>query len=150
MKVGDCMIDGGYVKVGDLVYCSHYMSLGINPSAVSGYGKITRIMDRKTGELFSEKKIITGRGDKNSRVNIEVRIITKKVDELWDPTSEIVLLETPYVGDYDPHDVIIISFNETKEKYKKTLKTMVNSFKFIRDNSMTREDKINLILKNEP
>lgn len=125
-------------KVGQLVHCSGSFSRG-------GFGNIVSITDSKSGELYSEKEVITGYGDKNTRVDIEVDIIATTKD-LWDITSDVVLLDEKIRTVYDPHNVIPVKLSDFEMFYKIALDRMNNKLDFIRKHSVTRDEKIDIIL----
>lgn len=130
-------------KIGQLVYCSG----GVlnRRELVQGFGNIVSITDRKTKELYSEKEVITGCGNKNTQVDIEVDVITKSSD-LWEPASPIVLRDISTRLSYDPHNVILVEPEYFEKIYKKALDDMNHKLDFIKKHSVTRDDKINTIL----
>jgi hypothetical protein len=134
-------------KLGQLVYCSGgVLNRG---ELIQGYGNIISITDRKTKELYSEKEVVTGYGDKNTRVDIEVNLISEIVKDLWDVSSPISLRENPVRVMCDPHNVIPIKVNDIESSYKKALDQMNTNIEFIKKYSVTRDDKIEIILNGD-
>lgn len=125
-------------KIGQLVYGSC--------NGQQGVGNIVSIIDRNTNESYYEKEVVTGWGDKNTRVNITINIIGH-IEELLDTTSPIIDVEK-YQIVCDPHNVWPISLEDSKERYERALNNMNIKLEFIRKHSLTRDDKINIILND--
>lgn len=128
-------------KIGQLVHCS-------GTAQVDGhFGKIASICDKKSKECFFEKSVVTGNGDKNTMVNIEVDIIANTIG-LWSPESELTVLDKIIRRSYDPHNVILIDLSYFEVLYNKALEKMNYKLDFIKKHSVTRDEKIDIILES--
>ena len=139
-----------HYKKGELVFCAALTNIKIQ----SGWGIIIDIIDIHTGEIFFEKEIITGMGDKNTKVKLEIDIIAiNKPFKLHflDPNSEIVMLQTPERFMVNPHDVYKIddiSKEFTENEFSITMKRMEVRRNFLSKYSKTRDEKIDILLED--
>ncbi len=129
--------------IDDLVYCSSIRKHG-------GYGKILSIVDRQTGELYDEKTIITGWGDKNTQVDILIRIIADQDNKngIYFDTNRGIKYCPERIDTFDPHDVYIVDLGDIIKRHNKTIKKMNESLDFLKKHSLTRDEKLELILKD--
>ena len=133
-------------RVGEIVYCSNVThSIGGQPN-VNGLGQILDIVDRFTGESYQELEVIRCNGDKNTKVHILVNVLTEKIDNLWDLSCDFTMRKAPVKSLYDPHSITKHIFEHTELLYKKALNNMNKRMEFIKEYSMTRDDKIAKIL----
>lgn len=135
-------------KIDQLVYASINVYDGMGHSINSGFGVITSIIDNLTGEKFYEKECITGCGDRNTKVTINVDIIS--IDPEFRDISSPRFTEIKDVikVSLDPHNVYSYSIEEAERDYNKKLEHMSKKIEFIRNYSLTRDDKINIILES--
>lgn len=137
-------------KVGQLVYASNdaftYKEL-VSGDVVKGYGIILDIVDINTKESFQEKEIITGWGDKNTKVNIIIKFIAKERD-LWNINEFIEYVKNPSIIEYNPHCVTKISLKNFEKKYKDGIQNMNRKLEFIRKYSVTRDEKLDIIIES--
>lgn len=132
---------GKVYKVGELVYFSPIGEEG-------GYAIIDAILDIDTGVMYAEKNVITGYGEKNTRVVFKITVLTHSLKTLWDVTSPLVELSHPVEKLANPHNIIKANLNQLDKLYKKALYEMNNRMSFVRKHSIniTRENKINDIV----
>ena len=130
-----------HYRNGELVFCN------------AGWGIIISIIDVNTGELFFEKEVITGMGDKNTKVKFEVDIIaTNKPYNIHflDPKSEVNILNRPERLMVNSHDIFKIddeSKEFTEKEYNIIQKRMNIRREFLYKYSKTRDDKLNILLE---
>lgn len=110
------------LKVGDLVSCHHGYRVGI------GYGKVLKIVDRSTKQEFQEYgPIITGRGDKNSRIDITIQYVGY---DLRDGDMEHDLGEIIEVDDVkilDPHEVYRVVSEDAISQIRNEWETLMRN-----------------------
>lgn len=110
------------LKVGDLVSCHYGYRVGI------GYGKVLKIVDRKTKEEHQEYgPIITGRGDKNSKIDITIQFVGY---DLRDGDMEDDLGEIVEIGDVkvlDPHEVYRVVSEEVISQIRNEWETLMRN-----------------------
>lgn len=110
------------LKVGDLVSCHYGYRIGI------GYGKVLKIVDRKTKEEFQEYgPIITGRGDKNSRIDITIQFVGY---DLRDGDMEGDLGEVVEIDDVqilDPHEVYRVVSEDVISQIRNEWETLMRN-----------------------
>jgi hypothetical protein len=110
------------LKVGDLVSCHYGYHVGI------GYGKVLKIVDRKTKKEHQEYgPIITGRGDKNSKIDVTIQFVgyDMRDGDMEDDLGEIVLVDEIKV--LDPHDIYRIVNEEMISKIRSEWERLLNS-----------------------
>jgi len=124
-------------KVDELVYVSSHRG-------DKGYGIIVSMMELD-GINVLEKEIITGCGDRNTKINIEIKIISGRMECLWDISSPIKILETPYIiAMSDGHG--IIKLMDFKNQYKNKIRIMDRNMDFFKKNSKSRDEKIDILI----
>jgi hypothetical protein len=128
-------------KIGTLVFCGDTSSNGSK-----GYGIVVDIVDRMTGEHYNEKKIITGHGDRNTKVRIHVKILCHAGTDTWASSEKLTFLDFPIVRDFDPHHVFKISKEACEKRYENDLRNMNIKLDFIKKYSLTRDEKIDKII----
>ncbi len=131
------------LKIGQLVYGDTTMSY---TTSKGGYGIVVDMIDL-SGKSHNELIIITGNGDKNTRVEIKVKILTHPSNDIWMLNSQIHLLDNPIVDSFDPHDIIIISYDRFQKIYDEAISNMNYKMSFIKKYHLTRDEKIDIILE---
>lgn len=129
------------LRVGEMVWTGIRYEKG---KQIGGYGPIHKIVDRVTGELYQEKKIITGQGDKNTKVDIIINIMYSGSNP-HDVDDDMIEVD-PIELKKDPHNVVKIEYKSTKVDYRKMLSRMNKKMDILYQYSLTREDKINIII----
>lgn len=130
-------------RLGELVY----VSLGYaNGNTIGGYGPIVKMVDLITGELYQEKNVITGHGDKNTKILIYVNIMWIG-NTPWD-WEDLKDEPNPKVLSFDPHSVIKIEYEKMLNKYHKMIFRMDKKMEILKKYYLTRDDKINLIIED--
>lgn len=124
-------------KVDELVYVSSHRG-------DKGYGIIIS-MTELNGVSVPEKEIITGHGNKNTKIDIKIKIISGRVENLWDISSPIKILETPYtINMIDGHGLIkLMDFDSW---YKNKVRIMDRNMDFFKKNSISRNEKIDILI----
>jgi hypothetical protein len=110
------------LKIGDLVSCHYGYHVGI------GYGRVLKIVDRKTKQEHQEYgPIITGRGDENSRLDITIQFVgyDLRYGDMETDLGEIVEIDDIQV--LDPHDVYRVVNEETIAKIRSEWERLLNS-----------------------
>lgn len=130
-------------KIGDLVYCTSVMS---HSQQRGGFGIITNIINKDVKESYHEKEVITGCGDQNTRVNIEIELLTSEVRDLWDVSIPFKVLDKKIKVFKDPHDVIMTNKKRFDKDYKEKMENLQKMLEFRTKYYLTRDDKINIIL----
>jgi hypothetical protein len=130
-------LNGKLVRVGDL--CKH--SLGYdNGRSVDVWCKLVSIKDEK-GNLHSEYNIITGYGDKNSKVSLDLKPLLYKDLSNYDSAYGVL---TSIIKDVNPHNVYFHYDSWLKETEKK-IEFLLKKKEFLLKNKNII-DKINSIL----
>ena len=99
-------------EVGELVYASGQNYDGFGHDLHGGYGIITNIIDDVTGEFYDELNIITGQGDKNTKVTIKVDLIARDFHFRFDISREIQFFNEPIKLSLDPHHISKYTFED--------------------------------------
>lgn len=90
----------GNLKIGDFVVCDSQQTI-----TGAGYGKVIKIFDITNNlEVDSYENIITGRGDKNSKLEITVKVIGYDLTYNETNLSDFVELDGG-TRIFDPHQV---------------------------------------------
>lgn len=115
------------LKIGDLVLCHYSYHTGI------GYGKVLKIVDRKTQEEYqSYGPVITGWGEKNSRLDITLQIVgyDMRDGDREDDLGDIVEVSEERV--VDPHQVYRVlteeKITEIKNEWERLTRNKLNFF----------------------
>lgn len=142
---------GKIFKIGDLVYTSSGYYL--DESRDEGFGVIVDIIDKFTNESFDNKYVITGHGDKNTRVWIRVKMISDVIPKhlyLGDFISRFKInpIENKIIGNHDPHHIIVIDLEWYENKYKECVENLNHNIEFIKRNSITRDNKIDILIND--
>lgn len=128
-------------RVGEMVWTG----IGYhNGKTIGRYGIIDKIVDRTTGELYQEKDVITGWGEKNTKVNILIKTLYSG-SEPHDIDDNMVEVEST-IETADPHDVVKIPYSSMQSQYKKMMDRMNKKLGILYRYSLTRDDKINIIV----
>jgi len=105
------------IKIGDLVVCRYDHNIGV------AYGKVLKIFDINNGiEVEGYVPVITGWGDKNSKLEITLKIVgyDLREDGMEHSLSEIVELDDTRV--FDPHHIFRVineeDINRIKEEWE--------------------------------
>ena len=127
-------------KICELVHCSYGFSS--TSFELEGYGLLVDMIDTD-GVSYSEKKIITGCGDLNSKIDMIVKIIAISPDysDIMDISEKISMID-PVVGKYNPHSVTKVNIKYYEDKIKRT----IEKINFIKKYSVTRDEKLEIIL----
>jgi len=125
-------------KIGDLIYC-------IYPNQ-EGYGIIIDMMNKETGEKYYNKDIIIGFGNKNPKINIEIEILTKKCEDIWNISAPIEILKSPIRKIVSVGDILKMEIEKFEYQYSKIIENMDNKLNFLKRYALTRNDKINSII----
>lgn len=139
-------------RVGEVVYCydSHVnTSMQKTTRAPNGLGQIKEIIDIITGDRYIEKEVLTGYGDKNTKVNLSIDVFAtfeRYNDNIWDISSDIDIFDIPINGTFNPHNVIKQDVNKLDEEFIRKTNNMKKRIDIINKYSMTRDDKIDKIL----
>lgn len=92
---------------------------------------VENIISLTTDEVYHEYDLITGWGDKNSKVKVGVRLITRELK----PIDDILY--------FDPHGVYDACLND----YINNCNKKIDIVKSIKELQSTREEKLKRILK---
>lgn len=146
-------------KIGDLVSCDGYY---VNGRSVDYYAKVISLIkynkEKQVSDLLNglttndnmlehidKCDIITGYGDKNTKVIIKVNIFAEHQGSHFESLDKIKMINEE-VKYYNPHDVRIVSLEEVMEDYKYRVKVMDEKVKFVKK-WMNRLDKIDIALE---
>jgi len=133
-------------RVGELVYCSDTFGRGRY-----GYGIIKSITDKNGGKSYYEKDIICGCGDLNTRVDIEVDIIAKNLNDFdscafRDLSTKIIFLDKVINSKFDPHAIIKLRYEDFEKQYHIKMKNMDDNLELFKKYSLSRDEKLELVL----
>lgn len=120
-------------RIGDLVMHNIGYKDGY---AVDIYGKVTNIVENNTDISHYEYDVVTGEGDKNSKVTIIVKPLAYCKD-LSHCDLDILSL--------DPHNVYKRDINNMREEIKKKMDFLERKLEFVNKHE-NRIDKLNKIL----
>lgn len=110
------------LKVGDLVCCHHSFHVGI------GYGKVLKIVNRETKQEYQEYgPIITGYGDKNSKLNVTVQYVGYDMTHHYNEDDLGEIVEVDEVRILDPHSIYRIVDEEMISKIRTEWERLMNS-----------------------
>lgn len=112
------------LKVGDFVCCDYSYNTGV------GYGKVLKITDIKTkNEFQSYENIITGWGDKNTKLAIMVQIVGYDFDSDHTLSTIVEINEERLM---DPHSIYRIlneqDISNLKNSWESTMRTKLEFF----------------------
>lgn len=107
----------GKLKIGDLVRCHYDFNAGI------GYAKVIKMIHRSTREEYQVyDNIVTGRGDKNSPIDVLVKIVGHHLND--DELSDIILVDEN--RSMDPHDIYSVFTENDILEFKNKMETSLN------------------------
>jgi hypothetical protein len=110
------------LKIGDLVSCHYRYHVGI------GYGRVLKIVDRKTKQECQEYgPIITGRGDENSRLDITIQFVGYDLRD-GDMESDLgEIIEIDDIQVLDPHDIYRVVSEEMITQVRTEWETLMRN-----------------------
>lgn len=138
------------IKVGDLVSTRR----SYHPPKMI-YGNITQIKD-SNGEILEQYEVITGHGDKNSKLKVTVSYFVElDEDYYYDITDEIKYFEIPLVKvETNMHDIVFHTDKKIKgtfKHYKTEIDKITSKIEFIKKHRNIieqREEKLIEILNH--
>ena len=112
----------GNIKIGDFVVCDSQQTI-----TGAGYGKVIKLYDITKGlEVEHYENIITGRGDKNSKLEITVKIIGYDLTYNETNLSDFVELDGG-TRIFDPHQVYRVITEESISEIKDNWEIMMTA-----------------------
>ena len=134
---------GRSYKVGEFIYASGNHYDGMGHDLHSGYGVITNIIDNRTGEFYDELNVITGHGDKNTKVTFKIDLIAQDYNFRTNITQKIKIFDNPIKLSLDPHHVFKYTFEEFIGNYNEALENLNEKMELFKKYRYTRDDKLN-------
>ena len=120
-------------RIGDLVMHNIGYKDGY---AVDIYGKVTNIVENNTDVFHYEYNVVTGEGDRNSKVTISIKPLAYCKDLSYCDLDILSL---------DPHKVHKRDINIMREEINRKMRFLENKLDFVNKNE-NRIDKLNKIL----